>query len=270
MRIIIMSEYMHYLTLPNLSLIGVGIIIATFASLVGIGGGLLWAPYLILVAKFDPYTAVMLSFLIQLAGMGSATLENIRSGNIFWKLALILMPFIILGVIGGSYLSRMFAESEYIEMGLGISGIIVSLIFAFQTESYDEDIVLDRKKYPPLYLLPISTIFGSISGMFSIGIGDFLIPLVRGRMKVPMRFTVGTNLFLNFTIALIGATSHYFIGKFIFTEKILTVLAFSWVGVILGGQIGPRLARHITDNRLKEIFIFVLLLIGIHLIYQSL
>ncbi len=263
-------ELLNYLTPSNVSLVFVGITIATFASLVGIGGGLLWAPYLILVCGFDAHTAVMLSFLIQLAGMGSAALENIRSGNVFWKLAMILLPFVVLGVVGGSYLNRMFAESHNIEMGLGMSGIIVSLIFAFQTEHYNASLTLDRKKNPPLYLLPVSVIFGSVSGMFSVGIGDFLIPIIRGRMKIPMRYTVGTNLLLNFTIALIGAGAHYYLRGLELNHYTMTVLAFSWTGVILGGQIGPRLAKRITDNRLKEIFIFVLLLIGIHLIYQSL
>lgn len=265
-----MTELTVYLTPNNIALIFVGISIATFASLVGIGGGLLWAPYLILVCGFDAHSAVMLSFLIQLAGMGSAAIENIRSGNVFWKLALLLLPFVLVGVVGGSFLNQQFAQAEYIETGLGVSGIIVSLIFAFQTERYDEDLVFNRSVRPPLYMLPVTSFFGSVSGMFSIGIGDFLIPIVRGRLKVPMRYTVGTNLVLNFSIALIGAVTHYILGGFTFDESTMTVLGFSWFGVILGGQIGPRLARRITDNRLKELFIFVLMLIGIHLIYQSL
>ena len=34
-------------------------------------------------------------------------------------------------------------------------------------------------------------------------------------------------------------------------------------------QLGPRLAERINDRVLKEIFIFLLTLIGIHLIYNS-
>ena len=40
-------------------------------------------------------------------------------------------------------------------------------------------------------------------------------------------------------------------------------------GVIIGGQIGPRISERVNDRILKEVFIFLLTLIGIHLIYNS-
>jgi hypothetical protein len=39
--------------------------------------------------------------------------------------------------------------------------------------------------------------------------------------------------------------------------------------VIIGGQIGPRFSERINERMLKEVFIFLLTLIGIHLIYNS-
>ena len=38
---------------------------------------------------------------------------------------------------------------------------------------------------------------------------------------------------------------------------------------LIGGQIGPRLAERINERKLKDIFIFLLTLIGIHLIYNA-
>jgi len=40
-------------------------------------------------------------------------------------------------------------------------------------------------------------------------------------------------------------------------------------GVMIGGQIGPRIIRRINERILKEMFVFVLTLFGIHLIYNS-
>lgn len=265
-----MFDYTLFFEPTYIVLIGVGVLIATFASLVGIGGGLLWAPFYILVLGVKTHDAIILSFLVQVVGMGSATLENIRSKQIFWKLAFVLLPFIAVGVVIGSFLSQMIADSNYIEMGLGLAGIAVSLIFAFQSEHYDTTLTLDRSARPPLLLLPLSIVFGSVSGLFSIGIGDFLIPVIRGRMKVPMQFTVGTNLFLNFSIAAMGTVAHMVISGFRFDNQTMNIVLFSWIGVLVGGQIGPRLSNKISDGRLKEIFIFVLLLIGIHLVYHSL
>ena len=44
-----------------------GFVIATLATLVGFGGGVLWMPYLILVAQLDPTQAVVTSLVIQVA-----------------------------------------------------------------------------------------------------------------------------------------------------------------------------------------------------------
>jgi hypothetical protein len=46
-------------------------------------------------------------------------------------------------------------------------------------------------------------------------------------------------------------------------------LVWAVPGVIVGGQIGPRIAGIINDRILKEIFVFLLTLIGIHLIYNA-
>jgi len=47
------------------------------------------------------------------------------------------------------------------------------------------------------------------------------------------------------------------------------VILWALPGVILGGQIGPRITTRINERLLKEIFIFLLTLLGIHLIYNA-
>jgi len=48
-------------------------------------------------------------------------------------------------------------------------------------------------------------------------------------------------------------------------------MALAWAipGVMIGGQVGPRVTDKINERILKDIFIFLLTLIGIHLIYNS-
>lgn len=256
--------------IDHIILIPIGFVIASFASLIGIGGGLLWAPYFILFRGYDPQKAIMFSFLIQFVGMGSATFWNMRHRFIFWRVVVILLPFIITGVVLGGYVSQRVADARLLGGVLGVVSIFVSLFFAFQTEKYDTVLTIDHDIRPPWWLRGQSFIFGVVSGVFSVGIGDFLIPVFRSRLKIPMKYSIGSSLFLNFMLAVIGAVVHLSFSRYAFTSDMLYVLIFSWMGVFLGGQMGPKLANIINENRLKEIFIFVLLLIGIHLIYKSL
>ena len=256
--------------LEYIILIPIGIFIASFASLIGIGGGLLWAPYFILFHGFNPQDAIMFSFLIQFVGMGSATFWNLRHKYIFWNMVTRLLPFIAIGVTAGAFLNQKVASPRLLEGILGMVSIFVSIFFAFQTERYDTILTVDLSSRPPAWLKGQSLFFGTLSGLFSVGIGDFLIPLFRARLKIPMKYSIGTSLFLNFSLAVIGALVHFSFSDHHFTDHSLSILIFSWMGVFMGGQLGPKLASIINETRLKEIFIFALLLIGIHLIYRAL
>jgi hypothetical protein len=255
--------------MENWILLAVGFIIALFSSMIGIGGGLLWAPFFILIKGYDFRLAILISFTVQLIGMGSATVSNVRIKSIHWKLSLGLLPLISFGVITGVLLNRQIPNPHLLEMGLGVLSIIESLFFTFQAEKYNEKKSVDLTLKSPLWLKAQGTLFSFFSGIFSIGISDFIIPVFRGKLKIPMQNAIGTSIFLNFYIALIGTGLSFFVKDFSLPEDILSILIFSWIGVVIGGQIGPRVSKYIDDNRLKEIFIFVLLLLGIHLIYQS-
>ena len=68
-----------------------GILIAAVVSAVGIGGGILWMPFLMLILKLEPEASVMTSLMIQSAGMGSGSLAYARQARIDYKLAAVLL-----------------------------------------------------------------------------------------------------------------------------------------------------------------------------------
>lgn len=251
------------------TLLPAGLFIATIASMMGIGGGIVWVPYLILFAKFSPKEAVMLSFAIQAVGMGSAVIMYIRQKKIFWSLALSILPFIFVGMLSGSFISQRVANPSMIQVTLGIFSMSVAIFFAFQTESYGVALNRDAGVKAPLWLRIASFFMGKISGFLSIGIGDLLIPIVRTKLKIPMQNAVGTALILNFFVALSGGVTHILLSQ-TKIEGFAHAFAFGGAGVFIGGQIGSLLSSRIDENRLKELFIFLLMIIGLHMIYQSL
>ncbi len=79
-----------------------GILISTVVSSIGIGGGILWMPFLLVVLKMNPETAVSTSLLIQTFGKGSGSIAYIRQRTVDHKLALLLILIAVPGVmIGG-------------------------------------------------------------------------------------------------------------------------------------------------------------------------
>ncbi|MEA3332577.1 MAG: TSUP family transporter, partial [Pseudomonadota bacterium] len=64
---------------------------------------------------------------------------------------------------------------------------------------------------------------------------------------------------------IIGSLIHLTLGS----SPHWQTVAWAAPGVLIGGQIGPRITGYINERMLKEVFIFMLTLIGIHLIYNA-
>jgi uncharacterized membrane protein YfcA len=252
-----------------ISFIPIGIVIATFASLLGIGGGILWAPYLILVVGLDTKSAIMISLMIQSIGMGTAMFYYIYHKMIYWRLSFGILPFLIFGLFCGVLLNQKVISGENLEIGLGLISISLAIFFVVQNENYGEKLGTDRSVKAPWSLKIASTMFGSFSGLFSIGVGDFVVPILRGKLKIPMQNSIGISHLMNFSVALTGGLTHLFFSETL-SQNNLNIFLFSGIGVLIGAQIGPRIGEKIGDLKLKELFIFVLMLIGIHLIFQAL
>ena len=252
--------------IAELGLVLAGLFIATAAMTIGIGGGILWTPLLILAYGLPPQEAIATSLLIQVIGMGSGSFAFLRTGLIEKKLALIFFLTALPGVIIGSIVTVSLPQQP-VQMALGIMAMLLALLFVASQDQFDEeqdDYLFDREKIKRL--LPIPGFFGFIMGFLSLGIGEWLIPAMRNRLHLNMKRCVATIIPMMFLLAIVASGLHWSL-----MEESVQMHYFLWgsLGTLVGGQVGPRVAHYIDDKILKETFIFLMTLIGIHLIFQS-
>ncbi len=241
-----------------------GLIIASLASTVGIGGGILWMPFLLIIFKLPPETAVVTSLLVQTAGMGSGSVAYIRKKTADLPLAGFLLLLTLPGLGAGALLTRLLSAAN-LELALGILTLTTAFLFVSASQKYSDTgqgrARLDGvRRYGGL----VSTM-AVASGMLSISIGEWLVPLMRNRMNLRMRAAVATSIVTIFGTCVAGSLFHLIFGA----SANLAILIWAVPGVIIGGQLGPRFTERINERLLKEVFIFLLTLIGIHLIYNS-
>lgn len=250
--------------LDNWFSLPMGLLIATVVSTVGIGGGILWMPFLLIVLKLRPDTAVMTSLCIQMAGMGSGTLAYWRKRRIDIRLMLLMLAFTVPGIAVGAYFTRVLAAPQ-LELILGILTLCTAFIFVSANQRYGDhgEHKLEIRKVRK-YGWAISTM-AVASGMLSVSIGEWLVPLLRGKLSLRMATAVATSVGTIFGTCVLGAFFHGFMGG----RPDFHVLLWAVPGVIIGGQLGPSIAEGINDRHLKDVFIFLLTLAGIHLIYNS-
>ena len=252
--------------IEELGLVLAGLLFSTAAMTIGIGGGILWTPLLILAYGLSPQSAIATSLLIQVIGMGSGSFAFLRAKLVDKKLALIFFLAALPGVILGSYITVNLPQQP-VQMALGIMAMILALLFVASQDQTDEErnnYKFNQKKINKL--LPIPGFFGFIMGFLSVGIGEWLIPAMRSHLKLSMRRCVATVIPMMFLLAIVAASLHWSL-----MEESIQLDYFLWgsLGTLIGGQLGPIVARYIDDRILKETFIFLMTLIGIHLIFQS-
>lgn len=241
-----------------------GIMISTVVSAVGIGGGILWMPFFLIIQKLRPETAVLTSLLIQTAGKGSGAFAYVRQKTVDFRTALVLLGIAIPGITLGAYFSNIL-NSEHIEVILGLLVMTTAFLFVSSNEKYD-DMGETRIPIRTTFRYSWITLIVSVgSGLLSTGIGEWLIPVMRSKMSLRMSNAIATCIFMTFGICVIGAIVHLIMGS---AASYQTVM-WGVPGVLIGGQIGPRITQNIDERKLKEVFIFLLTLIGIHLIYNS-
>lgn len=240
-----------------------GFIIATLATLVGFGGGILWMPYLILVARLEPAQAVVTSLIIQVGGMGSGSVAVIRAKKADLSLSLYLAGCAIFGIPVGVWLSQWISADSIVFL-LGVISLAMALVFVYTQEDYDNSTMTKvsfRQTAPYLWL---STVFAVLTGLLSMGVGDFLVPILRNRLRLSMESAMAACLIVMAINAAVASILHLLIGDRFAAGVVLWAIP----GVLLGGQVGPRLAGRIPDQTLKEIFIYGLSLAGIHMMFN--
>lgn len=243
-------------------------IAAGISSMIGIGGGALYVPIL-LVFGFSFYQAVAISIFVIMALSISSSLVYHRVQLIDWKLALTIEPLTaIMSLMGGYYSS--FVQIKELKL-LFILVLVVSGYFMIKPFKEIQDKFINKRKYGYwlrkfgeeeysvnlLIGLPIAALAGIVAGLLGIGGGVIIVPLLVLLLGVPMKIAVGTSCFMAGITALFGFWGHYFAGHF--EPKIALILALV---VFTGAQVGSRISIKVDKILLKKIYAIFLFLIS--------
>lgn len=243
-------------------------IAAGISSMIGIGGGALYVPIL-LVFGFSFYQAVAISIFVIMALSISSSLVYHRVQLIDWKLALIIEPLTaIMSLMGGYYSS--FVQIKELKL-LFILVLVVSGYFMIKPIKEIQDKFINKRKYGYwlrkfgeeeysvnlLIGLPIAALAGIVAGLLGIGGGVIIVPLLVLLLGVPMKIAVGTSCFMAGITALFGFWGHYFAGHFEPKKALILALV-----VFTGAQVGSRISIKVDKILLKKIYAIFLFLIS--------
>ncbi len=268
-----------------ITIILVSIIAGIIGALVGVGGGIIIIPILILLFNINFKTAIgasIVSVIATSSGAASAYIKdniiNIRSG-MFLEIATTIGAIsgaLILTIINPEILLFIFPLVLIISTYPMIKNIKNDVLpnikndkiadFLNLNSSYNEN--GEEVKYNITHTklgLIIMYIAGLLSGLLGIGSGVFKVLAMDNVMKMPIKVSTTTS---NFMIGVTAAASAfiYLVKGYINPFITLPVI----IGIVIGAFIGTKILFKATNRYIKTIFIIVIFALSIEMILRGL
>ncbi|MDJ0877863.1 MAG: sulfite exporter TauE/SafE family protein [Halieaceae bacterium] len=270
----------------------VAICVATSAMLSGIGGAALFTPIFILVFPLlgpeyvlsSTVAAIGTALLTETFGFTSGLIGYHMKRTIDFQLARQFLKVSVPAGIAGAFLAHLVAEglliAGYALLVLGLA--VVHVFFEYEgvpthgqadpATAGDLRIVIDSDGREYRYRAPraglgsgLFTAVGAfLTGMVSVGIGEVIVPQLTKR-GVPVAIAAATSVAVVIVTAV--CASFTLIGQLISEAGLSAVpwnlVMYSIPGVIIGGQIGPRLQGRISHRSMELAIAGLFVVLGI-------
>lgn len=253
-------------------------------SLIGLGGGILITPILVLALGIDIRYAMGAALSSVIATSSGAAVAYLKDGISNMRIGMFLCIATTIGAVSGAFLA-MILDPKALSMVFG-AALLLTVILSFRkkVETIPPDATGDplavklrlngemptengMVKYPVFGVIPgfaMMFVAGILSGLLGIGSGAFKVVAMDQVMKIPFKVTTATSNFM------IGVTAAASIGIYLKKGYIDPVLVFPVaLGVLVGAFVGARLLPVVPVNILRIVFLAAVFLIGVQMILKG-
>ncbi|MDP1677401.1 MAG: sulfite exporter TauE/SafE family protein [Bacteroidota bacterium] len=253
--------------IESIFLLGVGIFVGMFGTLIGVGGGFIVVPLLTIVYQFTPQLAVGTSMIIVALNAISGTTSYVRQRRIDYKTGLLFASATLPGSFLGAYLLQMVSKPVF-DVSFGIFLLCISGYLSFRKQPVGEILSIDsfqRPAYNKFLGMFISFLVGFVASMAGIGGGVIHVPAMIYLFGFPPFIAIPTSHFILAISATFAGGSHAFIG-----EVEWSFIPYLGLGAIIGAQIGGRLSHKIKSVWIIRALLIVMMIVAVRLIGRNL
>ncbi len=240
-------------------------------GLMGGGGSILTVPILVYFFGFNGMEATTGSlFIVGLCAL-IGTIVNLKRGLIDWKTGFIFAAPSFFGVyISRKILLPWVPESVHLTSSITLpkSTLLLSLfaiLMIFSSRAMirpAQNVSVDLQKGPSFFITAlVGFLVGGITGFVGAGGGFLIVPALAMLLHIPMHIAVGTSLAIISFNSLFG----FSVGlgdQTIQWRVVLIIVALGVGGMFLGLKMSP----HIQEKKLKTIFGYFILVLGVSIL----
>ncbi|MFH0794106.1 MAG: sulfite exporter TauE/SafE family protein [bacterium] len=268
----------HYLWL-----IPLGFIVGAWGTLIGVGGGIVLIPVLLLLyPRENPEIITSISLAVVFVNALSGSVAYARMGRIDYKSGLMFsaatIPGAILGALSTSHIPRSLFDTVF-----GLLMIATS-VFLFLNPSggkaatganridhlarslVEKDGTVHAYSYNPLIGIGSSFFVGYVSSLLGIGGGIVHVPVMIELLHFPVHIATATSHFVLAIMSLTGTIVHVEMGSF--SHGVRRTIALS-LGVLPGAQLGALLSNRVKGNWIIRSLAIALGFVGIRILIMA-
>lgn len=255
----------------------IGVFAGVLAGMFGIGGGVVIVPALILFAGFSITQANGTSLAALLLPVAIfAVISYYRAGYINIRISLLIACGLFLGVYFGSEIA-LTIPTNFLKLFYSIFLLYVSYSFFNPKEFWKKHILrqniisesppkeISDSKYPIYIYLIIGIFAGILSGMFGIGGGLIIVPVLMSLLKFDTKKAIGTSLgALLLPVGLPGVLVYYNAGDLNLGYAIPVA-----IGLLIGAIFGAKITISLPSIIVKRVYSLFLIIMSLSFIWNS-
>jgi uncharacterized membrane protein YfcA len=251
-----------------------GLLVGTYGSLVGVGGGFLLVPLFLLAYGLSPEAAAGTSLAIVTMNAFSGTISYLRQGKVDLREGCIYALGTVPSAVLGAALTAYFSPKQF-NQSFGAMLLLLSVYLVFRKRGEKEPFSgktgfgwVSRETNGKRYQvheptgLGFSFLVGLLSSLMGLGGGIFHVPILSLLMRVPVHIAVATSQFVLVFTALTGAIAHGSKGNLVWP-----IVLWTGAGAVIGAQLGAHFAKHVNATWLLRFLALALFVVGLRLLF---
>ena len=258
--------------------LAIGMLSGFFSGLLGIGGGMLMTPLLIIVLaeKFDQAVVVHVAIASSLAVMIFNSIvsawTHIRHSQVQWRLALLLAMGVSFAAYPASWLAR-YTSGALLSFCLGLYLMHVAYKMARPSSPMSCGA---RRLFSPAMWVGLGGGVGALSTLLGIG-GGVLYVRILVEHGIDIKRAIATSAFINLPVSLFATAGYISSGwsvselsdetwGYVYPPAVAGIAIFS----VLFAWAGARMTGKLSDNVLRKIFAGLALIFSLRLLWGAL
>jgi uncharacterized membrane protein YfcA len=258
--------------LAALGLIGLGVLVGAYGTLIGAGGGFLLVPMLLLVDPGQvPATVTAISLTVVFFNAYAGTWAYARMGRIDFAAGLLFAVAGIPGAVLGTWVVGFIPRDPFdltfgvLLLALGLWLVIHPVAKKVGTGHAPGKVEAMRQKQQLLIGSVGSAYLGLLASVLGIGGGILHVPFLIRVLGYPAHIATATSQFVLALVALTASLSHLFWGEL---NRMMVPTAFLALGVMLGAPIGAALSTRLRGPRLVRLLAVALCVVAARILWR--